>query len=114
MVTTEPHTLYEDMAQTIQDFWENYEGVRPDRVSVFADQQAIVIWLEEVLAPAARQIIGTEPGRLTLQEYGRRILEQAGPQLQHIVAEALGQDVSLAKIHFDIVAGTILGFFLRR
>lgn len=114
MVTTETQTLQEDMAQTIQDFWENYEGVRPGRVSVFADQQAIVIWLEEVLAPAARQITSTELGCLTLQEYGRRILEQARPHLQHIVAEALGQDVSLAEIHFDILTGTILGFFLRR
>ncbi len=88
--------------------------MRGPRVTVFADQQAIVIWLEEVLAPAARQIASTEPGRLTLQEYGQRILEQAGPHLQHIVAETLGQDVSLAEIHFDVVAGTILGFFLRR
>lgn len=113
-MTTETQTRQEDMAQILQHFWESYAGVRPGRVSVFVDPQAIVIWLEEVLAPAAQQLSTTNVGRLTLQEYGERILEQARPQLQQLVAEASGQEVNLAGIHFDIVTGSILGVFLRR
>ena len=114
MRTTEEQTLERGVAQSMQDFWESYAGVRPGRVNVIVDQRVIVVWLEQVLAPAAQQLTTTKVGRLTLQEYGERILEQAKPQLQQLVAKAAGQEVNLAEIHFDIVTGSILGFFLRR
>ena len=114
MRTTEEQTLEQGVAQSVQEFWESYAGVRPERVNVIADQRVIAVWLEQVLAPAAQQMTNTPTGRLTLQKFGEHILDQARPQLQQLVAEATGQEVNLAEIHFDILTGSILGFFRRR
>ena len=114
MTTTEPQTLQLKVAQTLQDFWESYTGVRPGRVNVVADRQAIVVLLEEVLAPAELQLTRTEAGRLTLQKFGERILAQARPHLQQVVAETVGQKANLVEFDLDVVTGTILGFFRLR
>ena len=114
METTEPQTLQLKVAQTLQDFWEFYTGVRPGRATVVIDRQAIAALLEEVLAPGELQIARTETGRLTLQKLEERILEQAEGHLQQMVAEVVGQEVTLVKFHLDVVTGSIQGFFLRR
>ena len=69
------------MAQTLQDFWESYTGVRPSHIWVVAGQQAIAVLLEEVLTPAERQMINTEAGQLIIQKFEVLILEQARPRL---------------------------------
>jgi uncharacterized protein YbcI len=74
-MTTDIQGLQTDVAYALQDFWEGYTGVRPAYVRVVADQQAIAVWLGEVLAPAERQMASTDAGRVTLQELGERILE---------------------------------------
>lgn len=102
-----------DIEQTLQDFWVSYAGVRPGRVSVVADQQAIAVWLEEVLTPAERQMSRTPAGREAVQRLWDRILEQAGPRLRRVVAEATGWDVILVGIYLDVPTGSILGFFRR-
>ena len=114
MATTETSsTLKIKVAQALQDFWEDYVGVRPDSVWVIVDRRAIVVLLEEVLAPAEQQITRTEAGRLTFQEFEERILEEIRPHLQQVMAEVVGQDVILKELHLDIMAGSVLGFFLR-
>ena len=112
-MTTESQALQLKVAQILQDFWEYYTGVRPDRAIVVINQQAIAVLLEEVLTPAEQKITRTEAGRLILQKFGERILEQAEPHLQQMVAEAVDQEISLIEIHLDIITGKILGFFLR-
>ena len=72
---------------------------------------AIVVWLEEVLSPAERQIAGTREGRRMLQELEERILEQARPQLQRLVEGAAGQESTLTEVHLDVQNGNVLGFF---
>jgi uncharacterized protein YbcI len=109
--TTDPQTLQLKVGQTLQDFWESYTGVRPGHVNVVVDRQAIVVLLEEVLAPAELQLAHTEAGRLTLQKYGERIIVQARPHLQQVVTKTVGQEVNLVEFHLDVVTGTILGFF---
>jgi len=79
MLTTETQA---DIEQTLQDFWESYAGIRPGRVSVVADQQAIAVWLEEVLTPAERRMARTSAGREAVQTLWDRILEQARPRLR--------------------------------
>ncbi|MCB0162924.1 MAG: DUF2294 family protein [Anaerolineae bacterium] len=113
MMTTETQALQQKVAQTLQDLWEYYTGVRPGRAIVVINQQAIAVLLEEILTPAEQQVARTEAGRSTLQKYGERILEQAGPYLQQMVAETVDQEVSLAEFHLDVITGNILGFFLR-
>ena len=110
MLTTDTQA---DIEQTLQDFWESYAGVRPGHVSVVADQQAIALWLEEVLTPAERQMSRTPAGREAVQTLWDRILEQARPRLRQVVAGAMGQDVILVGIHLDVPTGSILGFFRR-
>ncbi len=110
MVTTDTQA---DIEQTLKDFWESYAGVRPGRVGVVADQQAIAVWLEEALAPAERQMSRTPAGREAVQTLWDRILEQARPRFRQVVAEAMGQDVILVGIHLDVPTGSILGFFRR-
>jgi uncharacterized protein YbcI len=110
MVTTDTQA---DIEQTLKDFWESYAGVRPGRVSVVADQQAIAVWLEGVLTLAERQMSMTPAGREAVQRLWDRILEQARPRLRQVVAEAMGQDVILVGIYLDAPTGSILGFFRR-
>jgi uncharacterized protein YbcI len=112
-VTSKTQALQLKVGQTLQDFWENYAGNRPDRAIVVINQQAITVLLEGVLTPAEQRVVGTEAGRLTLKKFSEHIMEQAGPHWQQIVSEIVGEDVSLVKIDLDVVRGTILGFFLR-
>jgi uncharacterized protein YbcI len=78
---------------------------------VVSGEGAIVVWLEEVLSPAERQMAGTGDGRKMLQELEERILEQAKPQLLRLVEGAAGQAITLAKVHLDVENGRVLGFF---
>jgi uncharacterized protein YbcI len=110
-VITETQTLQRKVAQTLQDFWELYTGVRPGRAAVIIDRQAIVALLEEVLAPAEQKLVHSETGRLTLQKVGERILKQAKPHLLQAVSEAVGQEVSLVVFNLDVTTGSILIFF---
>jgi uncharacterized protein YbcI len=109
----QPHSqdLHTDLAQALQDFWDEYAGIRPTRVQVVSDECAIAVWLEEVLSPAERQMAGTQKGREMLQDLEDRILEQARPQLQQLVEGAAGQESTLAKVHLDVENGSVLGFF---
>ena len=111
MLTTDTQA---DIEQTLQDFWESYAGIRPGRVRVVLDEQAIAVWLEEVLTPAKRQMARTSAGHEAVQTLWDRILEQARPRLRQVVAESMGWDVILVGIHLGMPTGSILGFFRRQ
>jgi len=111
MVKADSQDVHTDLAQALQKFWEEYAGIRPARVRVVSGEGAIVVWLEEVLSPAERQMASTEAGRTVLQELEERILEQARPHLQRLVEAAVGQESTLAKVHLDVANGSVLGFF---
>jgi uncharacterized protein YbcI len=103
--------VHTDLAQALQEFWDEYAGIRPAHVRVVSGEGAIVVWLEEVLSPAEQQMAGTLEGRKMLQELEERILEQARPQLQRLVESAAGQESTLAEVHLDVQNGHVLGFF---
>jgi uncharacterized protein YbcI len=103
--------LQTELAQALQAFWHEYAGIRPGRVRVVSDEEAIVVWLEEVLSPAEQQLAGTQEGRKMLQELEERILEQARPELQSLVERAAGQKSTQAEVHLDVQNGSVLGFF---
>ena len=103
--------VHADLVRSLQEFWEEYAGIRPARVRVVSGEGAIVLWLEEVLSPAERQMAATQEGRKVLQELEERILEQARPQLQKLVESAVGKKSALAKVHLDVQSGSVLGFF---
>jgi len=111
MGKTGSQKVHTDLAQALQEFWDEYAGIRPSRVRVVSGEGAIVVWLEEVLSPAERQMASTEAGRKMLQELEERILDQARPQLQELVEGAVGQKTSLAEVHLDVQNGSILGYF---
>jgi uncharacterized protein YbcI len=113
MVTTEIQMLQLKIAQALQDFWEFYTGVRPERTIIVVDQQAIVALLRDVLTPAEVRLAHTEVGWLTLQKYGKRVLEQAEAHLQQLVAEVVEQEVNLVVFNLDVTTGSILIFFQR-
>ena len=100
-----------NLARAVQEFWEEYTGVRPACVRVLAGDEDIVLWLEGILSPAERQMASTRAGRSMLQELEERILEQARPQLQRLVEGVVGQESTLAEVHLDVGGGTVLGFF---
>jgi uncharacterized protein YbcI len=103
--------VHTDLAQALQEYWDEYAGIRPTRVRVVSGEGAIVVWLEEVLSPAQRQMASTQEGSKLLQELEERILEQATPQLQRLVEGAAGQESTLAEVHLDVANGSVLGFF---
>jgi uncharacterized protein YbcI len=111
MGKTDSQDGHTDLAQALQEFWDEYAGIRPTHVRVVSGEGAIVVWLEEVLSPAERQMASTQEGRKVLQELEERILEQARPQLQRLVEGAVGQESTLAEVHLDVVNGRVLGFF---
>jgi uncharacterized protein YbcI len=103
--------IHTDLAQALQEFWDEYAGIRPARVRVVSGEGAIVVWLEDVLSPAERQMAGTREGCKMLQELEERILDQARPRLQELVESAAGQGSTLSEIHLDVQNGSVLGFF---
>lgn len=111
MVKADSQDVHTDLAQTLQEFWKDYTGVSPAHVRVVANEGTIVVWLEEVLSPAQRQIANTQAGRRMLQELEERILEQARPQLQQLVEGAVGRESTLVQVHLDVSTGSVLGLF---
>ena len=111
MVKPQSQEVHMDLAQALQEFWDEYAGIRPTRVRVISGEGAIAVWLEEVLSPAEQKMAGAQEGRKILQELEERILEQARPQLQRLVEGAAGQQSTLAEVHFDVASGNVLAFF---
>ena len=100
-----------NLALALQEYWDEYAGIRPARVRVVSGEGAIVVWLEKVLSPAEQQMANTQEGRKVLQELEERILEQAKPQLQRLVEGAVGQESILSEVHLDVANGSISGLF---
>jgi uncharacterized protein YbcI len=111
MVKAASQDVHADLAGALQEFWDEYAGIRPTHVRVVSGEEAIVVWLEEVLSPAERQMASTQEGCKMLQELEERILEQARPQLQRLVEGAAGQECTLAEVHFHVAKGSVLAFF---
>jgi uncharacterized protein YbcI len=111
MVRADSQDAHTDLAQALQEFWNEYTGVCPTRVRVAAGEGTIAVWLEEVLSPAERQMASTQAGRNMLQELEERILEQARPQLQQLLEGSVGQESILTGVHLDIANGSVLAFF---
>ena len=111
MVKAESQDVHMDLAQVLQEFWDEYAGIRPAHVRVVSGEGVIAVWLEEVLSPAERQMASTQEGHKMLQELEERILEQAKPQLQRLVEGAAGQESTLVEVHFAMANGTVLAFF---
>ncbi len=111
MVTDDSQDVHTDLAQTLQEFWETYAGIRPAHVRVIADEEVIVVWLEAILSPAEQQMASTQAGRQMLQAFEGCILEQARPQLRQLVEGVAGRESILAEVHLDIANGCVLGFF---
>jgi len=51
MMKAESQDVHIDLAQALQEFWDEYEGIRPTHVRVVSGEGAIGVWLEEVLSP---------------------------------------------------------------
>ena len=111
MAMTDSQDLHADLAQDLQEFWQDYTGIRPARVRVVADEQTIAVCLEQVLTPAEREMACTQTGREMLRELEEHILEQAKPHLQQLVGRAMEQEGMLAEVLFDVTSGNVLGFF---
>ncbi|MBL7199015.1 MAG: DUF2294 family protein [Anaerolineae bacterium] len=111
MATIDNQDLCADLAQALQEFWEDYTGVRPVRVRVVADEQTVAVCLEQVLTPAEREMASTQDGRELLRELEERVLEQAKPYLQQLIEGAMQQEGILGEVHLDVTKGDVLGFF---
>ena len=111
VVTVNNQGLCGGLAQALQEFWEDFTGVRPSRVQVVAGERAIAVCLEGVLTPAERQMASTQAGRELLRKLEDHILELAKPYLQRLVEGAMEQEGILAEVHLDITSGDVLGFF---
>lgn len=53
----------------------------------------------------------TEAGREILKKVGDRILEQAKPQLLHLVKESVQKRAILIDVHLNVANGNMVGFF---
>ena len=111
MATIDGQNLCAELAQALQEFWEDYTGVRPARVRVVADEQTVAVCLEQVLTPAERELASTQDGREILRELEERVLEQAKPYLQQLIEGAMQQEGILGEVHLDVTKGDVLGFF---
>ena len=110
-MTTDSQDVQANLAQALEEFWEDYTGVRPEYARIVASEQVVAVWLGGVLSPAERRMAGTEAGREVLQKLGERILEQANPQLRQLVADTVEQEEIQVQVHLDVARGSIVGFF---
>ena len=110
-MTTDSTDVQTTLAQALGGFWEGFTGVRPTHVQVVVGERAIAVLLDEVLSPAEQQMAISETGRKMLQELGERVMEQARPQLQHLVEQALDERTILVAVHLDVGSRSVLGFF---
>ena len=67
--------------------------------------------LEEVLSLAERRMVSSPMGRMIMQELGEHLIEQAGPQLERLVEQALDERMTLVTVHLDVGSRSVLGFF---
>lgn len=74
---TDSQDLHADLAQELQEFWQDYTRIRPSRIRVVADEQTIAVCLDQVLTPAEREMACTRTGHEMLKELEKHILEQA-------------------------------------
>jgi uncharacterized protein YbcI len=111
MTTADSQDLCAHLAQALQEFWEDYTGMRPAHVRVVAGEQTVAVCLERVLTPAEREMASTRDGREMLKELEEHILEQAKPYLQQLVGRAMEREGILAQVHFDVTSGNVLGLF---
>jgi uncharacterized protein YbcI len=111
MKIADTQELHADLSQALGEFWEGFTGVRPTHVRVVAGEREIAVLLTEVLSPAEQQMASSRTGRKMLQELGERIMEQAKPQLQHLVEHALDERTILVEAHLDVASRSVLGFF---
>lgn len=99
------------LAQAMEEFWETCTGVRPEYARIVVGDEAVAVWLSGVLSPAERQKAGTRTGREMLEAVGERILEQAKPQLLHLVEGSVAREAALIDVHLDVANGNLIGFF---
>jgi uncharacterized protein YbcI len=111
MKIADTQDLHAHLSQALGEYWEGLTGVRPANVRVVAGERAVAVWLGEVLSPAERQMASSQTGRKMLQELGERVMEQARPQLQHLVEHALEERTILVEVHLDVASRSVLGFF---
>lgn len=111
MKIADSQELHADLSQALGEFWEDFTGVRPTDVRVVAGEREIAVLLGEILSPAEQQMASTQTGRKMLQELGERIMEQARPQIQRLVEQALEDRTILVEVHIDVGSRSVLGFF---
>lgn len=110
MANAEGQDVHTGLAQALQEFRNEYAGIRPTRVRVVSGEVALAVRLEEASSPAERQMARTQD-RKVLRELEERILEQARTQLQWLGEGAAGQESTLAEVHLDVQNGSVLGLF---
>ena len=111
MKIADTEELVAELSHALGGFWEDFTGVRPTNVQVVAGERAIAILVTEVLSPAEQQMVSSQTGRKMLQEFGERVMEQARPQLQHLVEQALEERTNLVEVHLEVANRSVLGFF---
>lgn len=87
-------------------------GMRPRRIRVNLDRDAVIVLLEQALSPAEEQAVQTEAGVELLKTYQERLLDAVRPRLQLLVEEAVKQRVVSAHIHVDVSARNVIGVFV--
>lgn len=81
----------ERLAQCIRRQWTDAHGVSPGAVHVLADAHCIVAWIEEVLSPAERAMLGWQRGQELLRRYTDQLLVTIRPALRSEVEAVTGR-----------------------
>jgi hypothetical protein len=103
-MTTDCPDVQTTLAQALQEF-------APEGARIVVGDQAVAVWLGGVLSPAERQMAGSRTGREMLERVGELILEQARPQLLHLVEGSTFKDAILTDVHLDVANGNLVGLF---
>ncbi len=111
MTAVNRNSLFVDLAQALQEFWEDYAGIRPSHVWVVADKDMIAMCLEGVLSPAEWQMASTLAGSTMLEELEKLLLDQAKPYLKQLVEGVIDQECIQVQVRPDVANGSVLAFF---
>ncbi|GIK37262.1 MAG: hypothetical protein BroJett011_10950 [Chloroflexota bacterium] len=112
MEIASPQHPHSNLIQALQAFCRAELGMRPRRIRVNLDRDAVIVLLEQALWPAEKQVTRTEAGVELLKTYEERLLEAVKPRLQLLVAEAIKRPVASAHLQADVLAGNVIGVFV--
>lgn len=103
--------MAEQIARAASDFEFERTGRMPTSVTVVLGESTVVITLHAALSPAERALAQSPAGAAQVQEFHRRLFDNASESLRKEIKRITGIDVPEASIEVDPTTGALVKAF---